>query len=191
MKDALDGNAAAGALAEVFAPEMTVAVTTCATCGDSRAVGELHADLKAPGLVLRCAACNAVQARLVRSDGRAWLDLRGIRVLAWPSCGEAGSEAVVTSRGELVARTDATRAVAPEDGLIDPRRGGQSMNAVPHARPAGTPAYYLGRSARVWLVALGRPIATVVDLDRTGLVPDSISVPTPACPSGTQVATGV
>ena len=81
MNDALDGNAAAGALAEVFAPEMTVAVTTCATCGDTRAVGELRAYLTAPGLVLRCASCDAVQVRLVRGNGRAWLDLRGIRVL--------------------------------------------------------------------------------------------------------------
>jgi hypothetical protein len=81
MNDALDGNAAAGVLSEVFAPEMTVAVTTCATCGDSRALGELHAYLKAPGVVLRCAVCNAVQVRLVQAEGRAWLDLRGIRVL--------------------------------------------------------------------------------------------------------------
>jgi hypothetical protein len=81
MNDALDGNAAAGALSEVFAPEMTAAVTTCTTCGDTRALGELHAYLNAPGVVLRCAACNAVQVRLVRGVGRAWLDLRGIRVL--------------------------------------------------------------------------------------------------------------
>jgi hypothetical protein len=81
MNDALDGNAAAGALSEVFVPEITDAVTTCATCGDSRALGELHAYLKGPGVVLRCAACTAVQVRLVRGDGRAWLDLRGIRVL--------------------------------------------------------------------------------------------------------------
>jgi phage FluMu protein Com len=81
MNNALDGNAAAGALSDVFAPEMTAAVTTCATCGDTRALGELHAYLKAPGVVLRCAACNAIQVRLVRATGQAWLDLRGIRVL--------------------------------------------------------------------------------------------------------------
>lgn len=81
MDDALDGNAAAGALAEVFALEMTVAVTTCATCGDSRPLGELRAYLQAPGIVLRCASCGALQARLVRGPDRAWLDLRGIQVL--------------------------------------------------------------------------------------------------------------
>jgi len=77
----LDGNAAAGALSEVFALDMTDAITTCSTCGDTRALGELPTYMNAPGLVLRCATCNAVQARLVRSGGRVWLDLRGIRVL--------------------------------------------------------------------------------------------------------------
>ncbi len=81
MTDVLDGNAAAGALADVFAPDMTVAITTCATCGDGRPVGELRAYLLAPGLVLRCPSCEAVQIRVVRAPARAWLDLRGIRVL--------------------------------------------------------------------------------------------------------------
>ena len=82
MNDApLDGNAAAGALAEIFVAEMTVAVTTCAACGDTRALGELRAYLQAPGTVLRCATCGAVQVRLVRAAQRAWLDLSGVRVL--------------------------------------------------------------------------------------------------------------
>jgi hypothetical protein len=81
MDDELDGNAAAGALSELFALEMTTAVTTCAACGDSRALGELQAYMNAPGLVLRCVSCNAAEVRLARSDGRVWLDLRGIRVL--------------------------------------------------------------------------------------------------------------
>ena len=82
MNDApLDGNAAAGALADVFVAEMTVAVTTCAACGDARPLGELSAYLQAPGVVLRCASCGAAQVRLVRAGQRAWLDLRGVRVL--------------------------------------------------------------------------------------------------------------
>ncbi|MGH9031806.1 MAG: DUF6510 family protein [Acidimicrobiia bacterium] len=81
MTDLLDGNAAAGALAEVLAPDMTAASTTCAACGDVRPVGELRAYVRAPGLVLRCATCQAAQIRLVRAPGRAWLDLRGVRVL--------------------------------------------------------------------------------------------------------------
>jgi hypothetical protein len=81
MTDPLDGNAAAGALAEVLAADMTAAITTCAACGDVRPVGELRAYLLAPGLVLRCAICEAAQIRVVRAPGRAWLDFRGIRVL--------------------------------------------------------------------------------------------------------------
>ncbi len=76
-----DGNAAAGTLSDIFAVEMTVAVTICATCGANRHVGELHAYLRAPGVVLRCASCGAVQVRLVRGPERAWLDLSGVRML--------------------------------------------------------------------------------------------------------------
>ncbi len=80
MTEVLDGNAAAGALADVFALEMTVAMTTCAGCSDVRPIGELRAYLQAPGLVLRCASCQAVQIRVVRAGSRAWLDFRGVRV---------------------------------------------------------------------------------------------------------------
>jgi hypothetical protein len=80
MHDALDGNAAAGALAELFTVEMTTAVTTCAACGHDHPVGRLRAYLDAPGVVLRCASCGVVQIRIVRRDERAWLDLSGVRV---------------------------------------------------------------------------------------------------------------
>ena len=81
MDTTLDGNAAAGALGDLFAFEVTMAMTTCATCGDRRAVGELLAYMDAPGIVLRCASCGATQLRFVRSADRAWLDLRGIQAL--------------------------------------------------------------------------------------------------------------
>ncbi len=81
MDTSLDGNAAAGALGDLFAFDVTVAVSTCAACGDGRPVAELRAYLDAPGIVLRCASCSAAQLRLVRSGDRAWLDLRGIQVL--------------------------------------------------------------------------------------------------------------
>jgi hypothetical protein len=76
-----DGNAVGGDLGEIFAVEMTLAVTICATCGANRRVGELRAYLRAPGIVLRCAACGAPQVRLVRGPERAWLDLSGVRML--------------------------------------------------------------------------------------------------------------
>jgi len=93
----LDGNAAAGALADLFAFDVTMAVSTCAACRDPRPVAELRAYLDAPGIVLRCASCGATQLRLVRSGDRIWLDLRGIEVLEMrspppPTDGPAASE---------------------------------------------------------------------------------------------------
>ena len=79
-----DGNAAAGDMADVFAFDVTVARTTCAACGDTRPMAELHAYLRSAGTVLRCATCENVQVRLVRSDTEAWLDLRGVRVMQLP-----------------------------------------------------------------------------------------------------------
>ncbi len=77
----LDGNAVGGALSEVFALEMTAAVTTCAGCGAVRPIGALPAYTDAPGLVLRCASCDRVQLRFVVGGGRYWLDLSGVRSL--------------------------------------------------------------------------------------------------------------
>jgi hypothetical protein len=80
-----DGNASAGDLSDVFAFDVTVARTTCVVCGDTRALAELHAYTWSPGTVLRCATCDAVQVRLVRAaDGRAWLDLTGVRAMQLP-----------------------------------------------------------------------------------------------------------
>ena len=79
----LDGNGVAGVLAEVFAFEMTTAVSTCASCGAVGEVGVLHAYayVHAPGTVLRCSRCGAVLMRVVRSDERLWVDMQGVRSL--------------------------------------------------------------------------------------------------------------
>lgn len=80
-----DGNVFAGELADVFAFDVTMAQTTCMACGDTRPLAELHAYMPAPGMVLRCATCEAVQVRMVHSaDGRAWLELTGVRVMQLP-----------------------------------------------------------------------------------------------------------
>ena len=77
----LDGNAIAGLLSDVFALELTAAVATCEACGAIAELGASHAYVRAPGAVVRCARCEAVLMRLARSDGRCWLDLRGVRCL--------------------------------------------------------------------------------------------------------------
>jgi len=82
--DHLDGNVTAGDLADIFAFDATTAITTCATCRQTHPIATLRAYLQAPGMVLRCASCDAVQLRLVRGPQREWLDLRGIDMLAIP-----------------------------------------------------------------------------------------------------------
>ena len=77
----LDGNAAAGVLREIFTVEMTIARETCSACGDVRALGEAVVYARGPGIVARCPACESVLFRVVRADGRAWIELRGVRSL--------------------------------------------------------------------------------------------------------------
>jgi hypothetical protein len=77
----LDGNAAAGLLGEIFPFEMTLASTVCASCGALDHVGALLVYDRAPGAVIRCTQCEAVQIRIAVDSGRYWLDLRGVRCL--------------------------------------------------------------------------------------------------------------
>jgi hypothetical protein len=77
----LDGNAVGGLLGEVFVAEMTVARSTCGSCGAVREIGALAVYVHAPGTVVRCPSCDAVLLRVVRAEGRLRLDLRGISCL--------------------------------------------------------------------------------------------------------------
>jgi hypothetical protein len=77
----LDGNVAAGILASIFFPEMTVAATSCAQCGAVCPLGELDAYVHAPGVILRCSSCDAIVLRVMQNRNRVWLDLRGMSVL--------------------------------------------------------------------------------------------------------------
>ena len=49
----LDGNAAAGALREVFAVDLTAAIGQCAGCGDRGVFAQAHLYVDAPGMVAR------------------------------------------------------------------------------------------------------------------------------------------
>jgi hypothetical protein len=84
---ALDGNAVAGLLSEVFVAEVTVAATCCEGCGAVEALGAVRAYVDAPGTVLRCLHCESVLLRIVRDGDRCWLDLRGLRWLQLDSVG--------------------------------------------------------------------------------------------------------
>ena len=77
----LDGNAIGGMLREIFALEVTNAQSTCANCGAVNEVGRVHVYVHAPGTVARCPACEAVLMRVVRGEGRTWVDMTGVRCL--------------------------------------------------------------------------------------------------------------
>lgn len=88
MRDAeelvLDGNAAGGVLAQIFLPDMTNVVSTCAGCGAEHPLGAARL-YEGAGLVLRCADCAGVLLRVVVAPGRSFIELTGIRRLAVPT----------------------------------------------------------------------------------------------------------
>jgi Zn finger protein HypA/HybF involved in hydrogenase expression len=77
----LDGNAAAGMLAEIFPFEMTNAECTCATCGRSGPLGSLLLYGGIMGTILRCPTCEQVQLRIAHVRGRYMIDMRGMKAL--------------------------------------------------------------------------------------------------------------
>lgn len=77
----LDGNAAAGLLADVFSTEMTICWATCAHCGAQDQVGRLVVYMHAPGTVFRCTVCGKVVLRIVQGQQKIWLDFSGIQRL--------------------------------------------------------------------------------------------------------------
>lgn len=80
----LDGNAAAGALREVFSLEMTVAAATCEGCGAEHEVGSLLEYGQAMGIVLRCPGCDTAMLRIARTRGWIYLDASGVTYIRIP-----------------------------------------------------------------------------------------------------------
>jgi hypothetical protein len=80
----LDGNAAAGPLADLFAVDLTEARSRCASCGTTSMFGAHHLYADAPALVLRCPSCTAVVLRFAAQPGRLLLDVRGVQLLTVP-----------------------------------------------------------------------------------------------------------
>ncbi|HEX8036753.1 MAG TPA: DUF6510 family protein [Ktedonobacterales bacterium] len=80
----LDGNAAAGMLAEIFPFEMTSAESICAGCGRTGPLGTLLLYGGETGAILRCPSCGQVELRIMHKhgrDGQYWIDMRGMRAL--------------------------------------------------------------------------------------------------------------
>jgi hypothetical protein len=73
----VDGNAVGGVMYEIFSAEMTASPAACAGCGNVAPMGALLAFTHAPGLVLRCPACEGVVLRIVQTPDAIYLDARG------------------------------------------------------------------------------------------------------------------
>ena len=73
----LDGNAVAGLLEEIFGVDLTASPCACAHCGREGAVATLLTFTQAPGVVLRCPACENVVLRIVQTPDAFYLDARG------------------------------------------------------------------------------------------------------------------
>ena len=76
--EALDGNAIAGQLLEVFGVELTTAIATCATCGEVGQVAEFVVYVQAPGTVARCRSCGSVLLVLTTIRDVNCVDLGGL-----------------------------------------------------------------------------------------------------------------
>ena len=79
--EALDGNAIAGLLLDVFGVEMTTATGVCANCGATGQMAELVVYLRAPGTVVRCRSCSGLLMVFVDVRGIVCVDLRGLERL--------------------------------------------------------------------------------------------------------------
>jgi hypothetical protein len=85
----LDGNEAAGSLADLFAVDLTEARSRCASCGNTAMLGAHHLYADAPALILRCPSCTGVVLRFAAQPGRLLLDLRGAQLLVVPVTDES------------------------------------------------------------------------------------------------------
>jgi Family of unknown function (DUF6510) len=80
--DALDGNAIAGLMQEVFGTEMTTVTGMCVTCGAAAPLAECVVYLRAPGTVARCHNCGSVVMVITTIRDMNCVDLRGFTSLA-------------------------------------------------------------------------------------------------------------
>lgn len=81
--DALDGNAIAGTLLEIFGVEMTTAVGTCGACRATGCVAEFVVYERAPGIVARCRSCDSILMVLVTIRQVSCVDLTGLSNLEY------------------------------------------------------------------------------------------------------------
>lgn len=77
----VDGNAVAGAFADLLAFDVTVARARCAGCGSVAPLATAMVYRTDVGSVVRCAGCDAALATVVEAEGRVWLGFSGITAM--------------------------------------------------------------------------------------------------------------
>jgi hypothetical protein len=74
----VDGNALAGPLSELFSVDMTMAIATCASCGDTSPLAMAMVYLKPNTWIVRCHICDAVLLTIIQSSKSTRIDLAGM-----------------------------------------------------------------------------------------------------------------
>ncbi len=77
----LDGNAVAGAFADLLAFDVTTALARCAGCGSVAELATAMVYRSDAGAVVRCAGCDAALATVVEAEGRIWFGFAGISAI--------------------------------------------------------------------------------------------------------------
>ncbi len=75
----VDGNRAAGLLAQAFGRDVTDAAGVCSVCGHRHPMAESHVFDRAPGLVMRCPLCGNCELVIVELRDEVRVSLRGFR----------------------------------------------------------------------------------------------------------------
>ena len=76
---ALDGNAAAGLMRELFAFDVTTARLTCDGCGAASEAAAARVYGGTMGAIFRCVHCDQAVIRLVKTPAGYFLDMQGAR----------------------------------------------------------------------------------------------------------------
>jgi ribosomal protein S27E len=85
--DYVDGNAAAGALQELFAVEPTTIRGQCASCSRISMLADTRVYFGGPGLVMRCRGCGSELLSLATTPEGTWLEVSGLTRLDFPAGG--------------------------------------------------------------------------------------------------------
>ena len=80
---ALDAQAAAGALSQIFCRDVTTANAICAGCSRTGPFAELRLYGGHMGFVMRCPGCDSVLMRLAATPNGYWLEMQGLRSLTF------------------------------------------------------------------------------------------------------------